>query len=381
MLVVVLIAFGCRQSEPVAVPIDVPGEIPASREAVTDQQLAAIEAIEQAGGSVALDDAGLPTRIDLASDRVFANEEVVRAVLEFPEVRVLRLAVTSVSMETLAELAILTQLEELLLQDAALGDEQLGQLLAATPGLKRLTLRRLASVTDAGLEAVVACPALEVLALIEMNQVSDAGLDRLTKVERLRSLDLRNCGQLTVEDFDKLASLGNLAELKLAGSMINDSIVDSIARLETVRSLTIEDTEISGEFFTRLAQDQPVAQKMHSLAFARCFGVTDDALAPIADLPNLQTLVLRDILVSGQFLTDLAEQGKTLPTLTTLTATNAFLDDAAVGHLPKVAPNLERLDLRGNTSVTDESAGVFKKLTRLRELRSQKLQLLTWVDY
>ncbi len=35
-----------------------------------------------------------------------------------------------------------------LCQDAALGDEQLGQLLAAIPGLKRLTLRRLASVTD-----------------------------------------------------------------------------------------------------------------------------------------------------------------------------------------------------------------------------------------
>ena len=103
---------------------------------VSAAQTAALARIGAAGGSAKLDGSGLAVEIDLASERVFADEQAVLAVLEFPRLKKLRLAVSSVSTETLARLAALENLEELLLQDAPLADQGLAALLEKMPELQ-----------------------------------------------------------------------------------------------------------------------------------------------------------------------------------------------------------------------------------------------------
>jgi len=368
--VAALIACGCRSETPAPVPVDGPAQQqPVAPAGPSEAQQAAIQTITEAGGDVTLDAAGMAERIDLASDRVFADDAIVRAALEFPQLRGLRLAVSSAGAETLAELATLTALEELLLQDAPLDDAQLGRLLTALPNLKRLTLRRVQGVTDAALDAVVACERLEVLALIEMNQLTGAGLQQLQKAERIRSLDLRNCGGLALEDFKHLTALEGLVELKLGGATVNDGVADLIAELSKVKALAIEDAEISAAFFAKIAEDQATAQRLRSLSFARCFGVTDEALAPVVALLNLETLALRDIMVTGSFLTVWQQSDHSPTPLKTLIAVNAFFGDEAIAQLPQVAPGLVRLDLRGNLGVTEPSREVFKQLEHLKDLQ------------
>ena len=119
-----------------------------------DQQQQAIQAIIAAGGSVDCDADGWPTLIDLASERASANEEIVRLLLQFPKLSRLRLAVNTVSPETLSELKTLAEMEELLLQDATIDDQQITTILSSMPALERLTLRRLSNVTDRGLAAI-----------------------------------------------------------------------------------------------------------------------------------------------------------------------------------------------------------------------------------
>lgn len=369
LAVFLMIGVGCRHDElvgPVTVPI---AEEQAAIAELSDEQKAAVQAIVATAGVVESDEAGFPVQIDLASERVFADESLVRAALMFPELKGLCLAVSSVSETTLMELATLTDLEELFLQDATLGDAAMVTVLQAMPDLRRLTLRRLNAVTDESLDAVAECERLEVLALIEMNQVTGAGLDRLAGTPRLRSLDLRNCGRLSSEDFKRLAAIEGLVEVKFGGPAVNDEIASVIAGLLHVRSVAIEDAEISGACIETLAADRRAAERIRTLAFARCYGVTDEALEAIGRFPNLDTLSLRDIMVTGAFLVALSDGGKGPLPLKTLIATNAFLDDGAVQRLPTLAPDLERLDLRGNAGITEESQQAFKKLQGLEDVK------------
>lgn len=346
-------------------------KLPVQTVAPDDRQQQAIQAIVAAGGSVDCDVDGWPMLIDVASERASANDEIVCSLLLFPKLKRLRLAVNTVLPETLSELKTLVEMEELLLQDATLDDQQLTTLLRSMPALQRLTLRRLSRVTDQGLTAISDCSRLEVLALIEMNQISGAALARLSQVPNLRSLDLRNCGQLTLADFEQLATLARLSEVKLGGPAVTDDVLNVAAQLPSLASLTIEDAQISGQGLQQLAQAPGLAARLRSLTIARCFGVTDDTLEVLGGLSTLETLSLRDIMLTGSFLNSLeASLDESLP-LTTLVVTDAFLTDEAITPLPKIAPGLRRLDLRGNLGVTDQSLEVFRQLPQLKDLQLQ----------
>ena len=364
-------SFGCRRAAQGVVDRDAtaPPVRAAETALVSAAQTAALARIGAAGGSAKLDGSGLAVEIDLASERVFADEQAVLAVLEFPRLKKLRLAVSSVSTETLARLAALENLEELLLQDAPLADQGLAALLEKMPELRRLTLRRLSGVTDAGLEAVAGCGRLEVLALIEMSQLSGAGLERIARIEGLRSLDLRNCGRLASGDLARLTAMAGLAELKLGGPMIDDGVLVALASLPRLESLAIEDAEITSACLDRLAEVEGAPARLRSLALARCFGVTDETLQSIGKFPNLETLATNDIMLTGAFLETLGKSDGRLPPLKTLVLANAFLTDEPVAHLPKLFPGLVRLDLRGNLGITDKSREVFEQLPDLKQLQ------------
>ena len=371
--------FGCAKSDsagsgqssassPKVASADVPESesTPATGPGLSESQSAALEAIRVAGGQVARGAGGLPELIDLASERVYADDGLVRAVLEFPALRRLRLAVSTASPETLAGLKTLVNLNELMLQDAAITDDELTDILGAMPKLKRLVLRRLSRVTDDGIRPIAALPRLEVLSLIELDQITGAALDQLRAAKRLRSLDLRNCGNLKPADFVKLTSFAGLSELKIGGPVIDDAVLKIVIQLPAISALTIEDAGISGDGLRQLAASAELAGRLRSLSLARCFGITDDALQVLGEFPVLDAVALRDLSLTGSFLKTLDQPSKTLP-WTTLVVTNAFLTDEVVVLLPSLAPGLKRLDLRGNLGVTNKSVEVLDKMPALEE--------------
>jgi hypothetical protein len=381
---------GCQQREPTARPVadyssDRPdpeatherdslaeGDQTADPRALSERQERAIEAVLAAGGTVERDADGFPTLIDLARDRVSADDQTIQAVLEFPALKKLRLAVSQAEPETISALGSLTGLDELLLQDMAISDDEMIRLLAAMPRLRRLTLRRLSGVTNVTVRALADCPRLEVLALIEMNEVTGAGLDRLQSIKRLRALDLRNCGQLGAEDLARLSNLKGLADLKIGGPVVNDELMEFVSRFPSLQSLTIEDAGVTSEGLLRLANARELAERLRSLTIARSFRVTDEALVVLASFPNLESLALRDMMVNGSFLAEFGDaDGKPLP-LKTLIVTQAFLTDEAVAQLPRAAPDLTRLDLRGNLGITDVAAGAIQRLSSLRDLHLEE---------
>jgi hypothetical protein len=386
---------GCRRDEPVA-PADDDAlrtgprkpeliESTAGQEqdgsaraiGLTERQERAIETILAAGGTIKQRDDGSPASIDLASQRVFADTDAVRAVLEFPGLKKQRLAVSGVSRETLCGLRTLTALDELLLQDAPVTDVDLAEVLDSMPALSRLTLRRLHELTNVVPDCVDDCPKLEVLALVEMHQISGASLDRLANMKHLRSLDLRNSGHLAAADYQKLSSLVRLTDLKIGGAAVDDEVLGAVARLPSLSSLSIEDAEISADGLQHIAEADGLAARLRSLSIARCLGVSDESLTMLDRLPQLETLALRDILLTGSFLTSLSETEASPFAWKTLIVTNAFLTDEEVALLPQLAPDLARLDLRGNVDVTDESLGVFERMPKLTDIQIEETDVST----
>lgn len=347
---------------------DVPAPaVPPDR--LTEGQREVCDRVVSAGGSIERDADGYVLGVDLASDRVLADDALVRDVLQFPHLRRLHLTISDVAPETLEGLAGLVDLEDLLLQAAPIDDAGLTSVLRCMPVLRRLTLRRLSRVTNAGLAALPACPQLEVVALIEMSGITGAAVESLRGVEQMRSLDVRSCGQLTTADFAQLVSLPGLAELKVGGPAVTDQVLAILAQHPTLTSLSVDDAQITPACLQQLSGSPELAGRLRALSFARCFGVTDESLTALRRFPALETLALREIMLTGSFLQFLLDDADQPLPLRTLTVTNAFLTDESLTPLPGLCPELARLDLSGNQGVTNAALDVLRQLPSLREVK------------
>ena len=309
-----------------------------------------------------------PALITLPMD-VQADDALVRDVLQFPHLLRLHLTISDVMPETLEGLAGLVGLEDLLLQAAPIDDAGLTSVLRSMPVLRRLTLRRLSRVTNAGLAALPACPQLEVVALIEMSGITGAAVESLRGVERMRSLDVRSCGQLTTADFAQLVSLPGLAELKVGGPAVTDQVLAILAQHPALTSLSVDDAQITPACLQQLSGSPELAGRLRSLSFARCFGVTDESLTALRRFPALETLALREIMLAGSFLQFLLDDADQPLPLRTLTVTNAFFTDESLVPLPSLCPELTCLDLSGNQGVTNAALDVLRQLPSLREVK------------
>ena len=231
---------------------------------------------------------------------------LVRAVLRLPGWKCCDSSLNAISPEILARLTAQKQLTELGLRQRSLSDAQFARLIESLPQLRRLALRRVNGVTDAGLAALVALPRLDVLALVEMG-ISGQGLARLQGIAHLRSLDLRKCEALKTDDYRRLVALKHLRELKLAGPSAGDPALKIVAAMPSLDALVVEDSPLSAEGMQRLAEGGGLAGRMQSLTFTRCYGVTDDGLRVVTAMPRLESLSIRRCPVSGEFLTRWAD--------------------------------------------------------------------------
>jgi internalin A len=146
---------------------------------------------------------------------------------------------------------------------------------------------------------------------------------------------------------------GQLRSLKIGGASIDDASLPLLAKIATLTSLTIEDASITGEGLAAL-----VALPLEDLSLARCFGITDEALAD-RPMSGLRQLYVRDILISGSGLGQLAP----LARLSTLRLRQTGVATRRWGTLAKL-PALRRLELV-QSWITDEGLATIGEQTGL----------------
>ena len=208
-LVVVLVALGCSANIPKSqdakgtqddVAVVQAESQPAARSSVsqgTERFLvdAKIEklrtSIAQCGGTLKWDKQGR-FEVDLLAGRATADGAAIDALRDCPDVRILRARLGKVSVDQLLTISTLTELQELMLQDAAIDDNTLIEIAGSLPYLSHLTLRNAPNVTDRAITAIAGQPQLTHLALIDM-QITGQSVKQMATMELLETLDLRMC--------------------------------------------------------------------------------------------------------------------------------------------------------------------------------------------
>jgi hypothetical protein len=320
-----------------------------------------VTAIESSSGSVERDSSGKITGVDLAKDRTSASDEVLRQVLKLPDLKRLRLAGGNTLPETFAGISNQKSLEELYLQDLSISGEKLEAVLMQLPKLQRLTLRRLTAVS-----VLSKLPALRNLALIEMN-VTEQIFRSIIEQKSLIALDIRNCSGLTPNDYRNLKSLTRLVDLKIGGFNINDEILEAMTPIPNLTGLTIDDAFISPDGFAQFASDSPSAATLETLILNRDTTIMDNALiSTLKKFPKLKRLTVCGMMVTGHFLTQLAEDEVTRPKLKQLSLRKTLLKPEDAEALKKYR-ELRSLDLSG-VGLNTETVEIIASLDSLEEL-------------
>jgi hypothetical protein len=310
--------------------------------------------IERVGGNLICNGENQPVEIDFLASRASVDPEVWQMVLSCPTLEVLRIRAGQISPQDLRGLLALSQLRQLHLQDAAISDALIADLVQRLPQLQHISLRNTPEITDQGVSRLATLPKLSHLTLIEQ-QITGEAIRALAQMEHLSMLDLRMCHAIGADDLAALAAAPRLKELKLGGRAVDDSMLAAAARLPHLRSLTIEDAPIGNDGLLQLSTGKSAAE-IENLAFARCSGLTDNVCTHLGSFPQLQRLILRDVPVTGGFLQQLAAPDQ----LQWLSLSQTYLTpDAFDALVPCVS--LKRLDLSGtwlSLEMTQKLAGL-----------------------
>lgn len=301
----------------------------------------------------------------------------------------------------LADLAPLTQLQDLTAANTAFTDEGLANL-KMFPALKSLNLLG-TRITGAGFETLKGPSRLQVIHLegtrcndaglrhlgnlvglrqlyLEATQVTDAGLQHLDRLTSLNILHLDDTA-IVGSGFAALSGLAEMESLTLNRSRFSDLGLKNLAGMRKLTTLELASTAVTGAEF-------PILQKMNRLKFlflrqtpvndaglARfppLLGlqvldlsgtqITDTGLQALKGLPNLHNLALQDTAITGSGLEGL----RTSAQLVSLSLSRTRLRDEALAHL-RPFKKLTALALAG-TAVGDNGLAHLKGLNKLETL-------------
>eukprot|EP00242_Pyramimonas_sp_CCMP2087_P002958 CAMPEP_0198231626 /NCGR_PEP_ID=MMETSP1445-20131203/115297_1 /TAXON_ID=36898 /ORGANISM="Pyramimonas sp., Strain CCMP2087" /LENGTH=430 /DNA_ID=CAMNT_0043912251 /DNA_START=321 /DNA_END=1611 /DNA_ORIENTATION=+ len=259
------------------------------------------------------------------------TDEGVRALTPLTGLTSLNLSTTEVTdggVRALAQLTGLTNLnleqdEDVQMRGEGVTDKGVRSLAMALTRLTSLNLRDNTSVTDEGVKMLALLTALtrrrEEVDL-HKTLVNDDDLRALTPLSGLTSLNLGFCERVTDEGVRALTPLTGLTSLNLSTTEVTDGGVRALAQL------------------TRLT----------SLDLGSCEEITDKgvrALALLTGLTNLNLEQDEDVQMRGEGVTD-----------------------KGVRSLAMALTRLTSLNLRDNTSVTDEGVKMLALLTALTNL-------------
>ena len=337
--------IGCRPPQNIAeIPLEISASLPMEPEPGIQS---IIQTLESVSGVVARDSHGTIISVDLALERASATDETLRLALALPNLKKIRLAGNMISAEAFVILQTQSGIEELFLQDMSIGDEALFTVVSALPNLKRLTLRRLSNISDAGIIPLFRFPALQQLAFIEM-PITGVAVQAIGESTRLVAFDVRNCAQLLPDDYKHLLRLPNLIDLKIGGFAVNDQCLEIVALLPDIQALTIDDSLISSGGFVKFVADSLSANTLETLVLNRNMALSDDALVAIANFPQLRRLILGEAMTTGAFLERLATDEQKRPKFNDIALRKTFLTEEAVLSL-QVYQELQSLQISGST--------------------------------
>jgi hypothetical protein len=282
-----------------------------------------------------------------------------------------RLAGPEVKDATLAQLAGLTELRQLDLENLAIDGTGLAAL-ARLPKLTHIDIRNCA-LSDDGVAAIAQLPAIESLSIDRSiktgsmfsasptPQVSGASLGPLTGLKSLKHLTLGSpC--FTDDNLRPLAGAGQIEELVLRGTDVtDDGLTAMLDRMTGLRSVAIYNALITGPGLAKL-RDCP------RLLELRVQGPLDDAgLAHLAEVTQLGLLQIAG--ASGLAITDegLAHLGK-LTNLTRLSLTGSRFGDEGLRHLAGLTSLAELQLYPAVADFTDEGLAHLESLVNLRSL-------------
>ena len=324
-----------------------------------------IQAIEEAFGAVERDAQGTIIGVDLALERASATDDVLELALTLPNLKKIRLAGSTISAEVFAQMKTQSDLEELFLQDMTIRDEDFLSVVSAFPNLSRLTLRRLANITDTGIASLLQFPALRQLALIEI-PLTGAGLQAIGAATALTVLDVRNCAQLVPDDYKHILRQPQLVDLKIGGFAVNDQCLEIIAELAALKALTLEDSMVSAKGFEKFVSGSLSAGTLETLVLNRNMAITDDALLALGNLPRLRRLILTDAMITGVFLERLAEDEQKRPKFSDLALRKTFLAEEKLAVLKRY-PELRSIQVSG-IALSVQGIEVLLSLAQLERL-------------
>lgn len=293
--------------------------------------------------------------VDLAGERRSGSDQEIALAVRLPHLKRLRIAGFGVTPEGIKQLTTAKNLEELALENTQIDDAGL-ETLKDLPRLWSLNLRRSVKLTDHAIEVLAGFPRLTHLYLLE-NQFSSEALTKLVQINGLRLLDLRGCGAVNAELLGRLSSMEHLVALRLRGYNVDDNCVQAVSRFSHLTSFTLEESPAGNVGLAALAQ-----LPLESLTLFRCNAINDEGLKIVSRWKKLRSLSLRDMAIRGDFFTELAG----LPSLRTLSAVQTMVADAALQHLVD-CPQLEELAL-AQTLVTDNGLEAISRLTNLKRL-------------
>jgi hypothetical protein len=280
----------------------------------------------------------LGSRYNPRTDHVVLYESAVtdddlRVIAGLTRMRILNLNVTGVSDRGLAHLGGLKDLQILYLSRTRVTDAGL-KYLEGLPRLRSLVLHGTA-VGDAGLAHLGRVRSLEVLYLDE-TRVGDAGLAHLKGLTGLRALDLRGT-RVTVAGLGHLRGLRQLRYcLELPSPPPTPAQARALEALEKANALVAP----APVRWRPMADFDETCPPYAGLTITiRGPDAADKDIAPLAEVPQLQVLVVR------------------APGVT----------DAGLAHVKGLA-DLEEVDLLCMSAFTDKGMDHFKGLTGLRRL-------------
>ncbi|MDR2172071.1 MAG: hypothetical protein LBP59_18155 [Planctomycetaceae bacterium] len=123
--------------------------------------------------------------------------------------------------------------------------------------LKRLTLRDLPAIDDAGLEVFRELSTLKRLYLFELDAVTDDGMRNLIYLKELETLEIRNLTLITDKTTESIARMLNLKSLNINGAQLTDKSIDLILSLPKLKELTLKNIpEISDDKKKKLQESK-----------------------------------------------------------------------------------------------------------------------------
>ena len=289
--------------------------------------------------------------------------------------------------EMVAGLAGLKNLTSLALTNSEVGDPAVETIVKSFPNLKTLDLSSNVNMTNSTLKVISQLAKLERLQLVQC-RFNDLGTGYLENLKDLRVLDLRGnmeAGDMTMEI---VGALPKLAAFKHRSTTVSDFGIEYLAGNKTLKSLLIQDFNITSQAGQSLAQ----ASNLQELEIFRCQGfgsegvlalkgmklvrltlrdlpmVDDQAMEVFTELPELKKLYLHEI----ESLSDYGfENLKNLETLELLDVWAVpQMSDATIDIIAAL-PNLKELSIR-TTGVTDAAVD--------KILAMPKLEVLTFKD-